>query len=92
MISIRGLQGEQTPDRLQAATDLSAKGKPPLQPGLVSRRNGSWLFGFSREQMPLDVNDKDVYFTVHTGSILKDTLLRASFSPKDMVYRGTPAL
>ena len=92
VISIRGLQGEYSPDRLTAGADLSAKGKPPIQPGLVQQRNNSWLFGFSKELLPLDTTDKDVLFNVRTGANLNASLVRATFSPKDMVYRGALAL
>jgi hypothetical protein len=92
VISMRGLAGEQTPDRLKAAAELSAKGKAALQPGLVSRRGGTWLCGFSREMMALDAGDKEVRFTVRTGADLTATLLRATFSPKEMIYRGGLAL
>jgi hypothetical protein len=92
VISVRGLEGNQSLDRLQTGTDLSAKGKPPIQPGLVRQRNNSWLFGFSKDLMPLTADDKDVQFTVRTGADLRSTLLRATFNPKEMIYRGTLAL
>ena len=59
---------------------------------MVSQRGNSWLFGFSKELMPLDEGDKDVQFTVHTGANLNATLLRASFNPKEMIYRRVLAL
>jgi hypothetical protein len=92
VISVRGLEGSYTPDHLKAGTDLSAKGKPPIQPGLVSQRNYSWVFGFSRDLLPLTVADKDVLFTVRIGASFTSTLLRATFSPKDMTYRGVLAI
>ena len=92
IISIRGLAGDYTPARLKAGTDLSAKGRSPLQPGIVARRNNTWLFGFSREMLPLNKDDRDVQFTVRIGENLSSTLLRASFSPKDMFYRDELAL
>jgi hypothetical protein len=92
VISVRGLAGEHALDRLAAASDLSAKGKPPIQAGLVRQRNNTYLFGFSKELMPLDARDKDVQFTVRTGANLTATLLRATFNPAEMIYRGTLAL
>lgn len=92
VIGIRGLEGNQTLDRLKAGSDLSAKGKAPLQPGLMSRRNGTYVFGFSRDLLPLDAGDKEVLFTVRTGSSLTAVLLRATFNPKEMIYRGVLAL
>jgi hypothetical protein len=92
IISIRGLAGDYTPARLKAGSDLTAKSRQPLQPGVVARRNNTWLFGFSRELLPLNKNDRDVQFTVRIGENLSDTLLRASFNPKDMIYRDELAL
>jgi|SRR6185437_8911652 len=92
VISVRGLEGEYSIDRLMDGSELSAKGKPAVQPGLVRQRNATWLFAFSKELMPLDVNDKDVQFVVHTGANLSMTLVRAVFNPKEMIYRGTLAL
>jgi hypothetical protein len=92
IISIRGLAGDYAPARLKAGCDLTAKGRPPLQPGLVARRNNTWLFGFSRELLPLNKDDRDVQFTVRIGKNLSDTLVRASFNPKEMIYRDELAL
>jgi hypothetical protein len=92
VISIRGLEGTQVLDKLEAGAELSAKGKPPVQAGVVAQRNNSYLFGFSRELMPITANDKEVLFIVRTGPDLKGTLVRATFNPKEMFYRGTLAL
>jgi hypothetical protein len=92
VISIRGLEGNQIPEQLKAGADLSAKGKAPLQPGLAGARNSTYVFGFSRDQLPLDTSDKEVVFTVRAGATLSSTLLRAVFNPKEMIYRGALAL
>jgi hypothetical protein len=92
VISVRGLEGGYSIDRLTEGSELSAKGKPAIQPGIVRQRNATWLFAFSKDLMPLDVNDKEVQFVVHTGANLSVTLLRATFNPKEMMYRGTLAL
>jgi hypothetical protein len=84
--------GFQRPLCDQAGSDLSAKGKPPIQVGLVRQRNNSWLFGFSKELLPLDATDKDVQFNVRTGANLANNLVHATFNPKDMTYRGALAL
>jgi hypothetical protein len=91
IISVRGLAGRHPLDRLATGSGLSAKGKPAIQAGLVRQRNNTYLFGFSKELMPLDSHDKDVQFTVRTGANLTETLLRATFNPAEMVYRGMPA-
>jgi hypothetical protein len=92
VISLRGLVQDQTLERLEQGAELSAKGKSPIQTGVVGQRNGTYLFGFSKELMPLDAGDKDVQFTIRTGPNLSATLVRAVFNPKDMIYRGTLAL
>jgi len=92
VISIRGLEGEYTPDRLAAGSDLSAKGKVPILPGLVRQRNSSYLFGFSKDLMPLTAGDKEVQFNVRTGARLTETLVHAVFNPKEMIYRGALAV
>jgi hypothetical protein len=92
IISIRGLAGDYAAARLRAGSDLKAKGRQPLQPGVVDRRNNTWLFGFSRELLPLTKKDRDVQFTVRIGENLSNTLVRASFDPKEMIYRGELAL
>ena len=92
IISIRGLEGTQVLDKLEAGAELSTKGKPPIQAGVVAQRNNSYLFGFSKELMPITVGDKEVLFIVRTGPDLKGTLVRATFTPKEMLYRGTVAL
>ncbi|HVW09699.1 MAG TPA: hypothetical protein VHC90_14015 [Bryobacteraceae bacterium] len=92
IISIRGLEGDYTASRLKAGAELTVKGRPPLQAGLVARRNNTWLFGFSREMLPLTTNDHDVQFSVRVGQNFSDTLVRATFNPKEMVYRDELAL
>jgi hypothetical protein len=92
VISIRGLEGTQTLDKLEAGAELSAKGKSPVQAGVVAQRNNSYLFGFNKELMPLRADDKEVLFIVRTGAELKGTLVRATFVPREMIYRGTVAL
>ncbi len=94
VISIRGLEGEYPLDRLEAGSDLSAKGKSPIQPGpgMVRARNNTILFSFSRELLPLESSDKEIQFNVRTGANLTNTLVHATFNPKDMLYRGMLAL
>ncbi|HEU5020389.1 MAG TPA: hypothetical protein VFT60_00815 [Bryobacteraceae bacterium] len=92
IISIRGLAGDYAAGRLRAGSELKAKDRPPLQPGIVDRRNNTWLFGFSRELLPLTKKDRDVQFTVRIGENLSDTLVRASFDPREMIYRGELAV
>ena len=92
VISIRGLEGTQVLDKLEAGAQLSAKGRQPAQAGVVAQRNNSYLFGFDKELMPITADDKEVLFIVRTGADLKGTLVRATFVPKEMIYRGAIAL
>jgi hypothetical protein len=92
VISIRGLEGTQVLDKLEAGAELSVKGKPATPAGVVAQRNNSYLFGFSKELLPITAADKEVLFIVRTGPDLKGTLVRATFTPKEMLYRGTLAV
>jgi len=72
---------------LQAAATLEARGKEPAQPGLVRlapKAVQTWLFGFSKDLLTIEPNDKEVQFVLHTALVS----LRAKFDPKAMVYRG----
>lgn len=77
-------------DKLKSSATLQARGKDPVQPGIVElTKDGSEiLFGFSRELFPLNATDKDLYFSLNTGQVS----LKAKFEPKDMVYRGQLAV
>ena len=53
-------------DRLKGLSSLEARGRDPVQAGLVTRQVGtgsSFLFGFSRELLPLETRDTDFLFT-----------------------------
>lgn len=78
-------------DDLQASATLEAQGKEPAGAGVVRRMTGSdstYLFGFSKELLPLTVKDREVVFTLHTRRVS----LKAKFQPKEMVYRGALAI
>jgi len=92
VISIRGLEATQSLDKLEAGAQLSVKGKSPVQAGVVAQRNSSYLFGFTRELIPITSDDKEVQFIVRTGPDLRGTLVRATFNPKEMMYRGSLSL
>ena len=72
VISVRGLEGDYSLERLASGSDLSAKGKPPVEAGLVRQRNNTYLFGFSKELMPLTAADSEVQFSVRTGANLRE--------------------
>lgn len=78
-------------EQLQASATLEAKGREPAQPGLVKpvpRMPGLYLFGFSKDLLPLSGRDREVVFTLRTALMS----VRAKFEPKDMLYRGELAL
>lgn len=77
--------------QLTASARLEAKGKPPVQPGVVepaARMPATWLFGFSRELLALDRDDSEVVFTLETAFVT----LRAKFEPKKMLFDGKLAI
>ena len=74
-------------DRLKGLSSLQSKGKDIVQAGVVTRQVGSgtsFLFGFSREMLPLDTRDTEIVFTTQLGRLV----VKAHFLPKEMLYRG----
>ena len=79
-------------DNLKSLTFLKPKDKEGLQPGLVlqqpSSGGGTYLFGFSKEMLPLTAADKEVTFTTRIGRLD----VKAKFNLKEMLYRGDLAV
>ena len=77
-------------DKLKSSATLQAKGRAPVQAGMVElTKDGSEvLFGFSKELFPLNATDRDLYFSLNTGEVS----LRAKFEPKEMMYHGQLAI
>jgi hypothetical protein len=78
-------------DRLKGLSSIRPKGRDVVQAGVVTRQIGtgsSFLFGFSRELLPLDTRDADISFTTQLGRLL----VKASFLPKEMLYHGELAV
>jgi hypothetical protein len=74
-------------EELQSSATLEAKGREPAQPGIVRpvpRTPGTYLFGFSKELLPLTANDREIAFTLKTALMS----VKAKFEPKEMLYRG----
>jgi hypothetical protein len=74
-------------DRLKDLSSLEARGRDPVQAGLVTRQvatGSSFLFGFSRELLPLEKRDTDFLFTTTLGRLV----VKAHFVPKEMLYHG----
>jgi hypothetical protein len=81
---------EQLVDWLKNSATLRAKGKDPVQAGVVATSRGGSivLFGFLKELLPLSEKDKEVTFALDTNQLA----LKAKFEPKEMMYRGKLAL
>jgi hypothetical protein len=78
-------------DNLKSFTILQPKGRDLVQAGMVERQPGSgssFLFGFSREMLPLTAADKEVLFSTRLGRLL----VKAKFSAKEMLYHGELAV
>src|ERR1035437_6060947 len=78
-------------DRLKGLSSLQPKGRDVVQAGVVARQVGtgsSFLFGFSREMLPLDTRDADILFTTQLGRLV----VKAHFAPKEMQYHGELAV
>src|SRR5664280_3188763 len=78
-------------DRLKGLSSLRPKGKDGVQAGVVARQVGtgsSFLFGFSREMLPLGTRDGDIVFTTQMGRLV----VKAGFLPKEMLYHGELAV
>ena len=76
---------------LQGAATLEATGHEPAQAGIVRRLAGtqtSYLFGFSKDLLPLTGKEKEVLFILHTARVS----VREKFEPKNMIYRGKLAV
>ena len=78
-------------DRLKGLSSLQPKGRDTVQAGVVARQVGtgsSFLFGFSRELLPLDARDAEIVFTTQLGRLV----VKAHFLPKEMQYHGELAV
>ena len=89
--SVSRRQEQDDLDRLKGLSSLQPKGRDPVQAGVVARQIGtgsSFLFGFSREMLPLDSRDTDILFTTPLGRLV----VKAHFLPKEMLYHGELAV
>jgi hypothetical protein len=78
-------------DSLKSLSSLEARGRDPVQAGMVTRQvatGSSFLFGFSRELLPLETRDTDFLFTTTLGRLV----VKAHFVPKEMLYHGQLAV
>jgi hypothetical protein len=78
-------------DRMKGLSSLQVKGKELVQAGVVARQvssGSSFLFGFSRELLPLAAHDPEVSFSSRLGRLV----VKARFLPKEMLYHGDLAV
>jgi hypothetical protein len=79
-------------ENLKSLSSLQAKGKELVQAGVVQHQvattGASFLFGFSRELLPLDGDDKEVLFSTQLGNLA----VKARFISKEMLYHGQLAV
>jgi hypothetical protein len=87
---ISGSSSDESYDALKQVTSLQAKGKDPIQPGIIqpdSKDTSTLLFGFL--QQLVDVSDaKLLSFSTAMGPLQ----VKARFNPKEMQYRGELAV
>lgn len=80
-------------EHLKYATSLIPKNGSSVQPGIVLRQPSSsktsLLFGFSRELLPLSLDEKEVLFVTRLRGT---TDIRVKFELHAMKYRGELAL
>jgi hypothetical protein len=80
---------DETLDRIQAGTTLQAKGRDPVEAGIVRRtRIGSILFGFLKDQLRLTPDDREIVFALNTQQVS----LKTKFDTKEMTYHGKLAV
>lgn len=77
-------------EMLTAGATLEARGRDPVGAGVVRRSptDEGWLFGFSKDLLPLSASDKDILFTLKAGPMA----VKAKFEPKSMIYNGAFAI
>jgi hypothetical protein len=76
---------------LQGAATLVVTGRDPAGAGIVRRLAGSqnsYLFGFSKDLLPLSGNEKEVVFELRTARVS----VKEKFELKNMIYHGKLAV
>lgn len=81
-----GVDQQEILDWLKNGASLRVKSKESVEAGVIRPARGGEviLFGFSKELLPLSVNDREVVFTLDTDQFA----LKAKFDPREMIYRG----
>lgn len=78
-------------EALSVGATLEARGKEPAGAGIVRaapRTADTYLFGFSKDLLPLTAADREVVFILRTGLME----VKAKFELREMIYRGKLAL
>ena len=78
-------------ENLKSLSSLQAKGRELVQAGVVQQQaaaGASYLFGFSKELLPLDGDDKEVLFSTQVGNLA----VKAKFVLKEMLCHGRLAV
>jgi hypothetical protein len=85
-----GVDQQEILDWLKNGASLRVKSKESVEAGAIRPARGGEviLFGFSRELLPLSVNDREVVFILDTDQFA----LKAKFDPREMIYRGKLAI
>jgi hypothetical protein len=81
--------GKEMQERIKQGTSLRPKGRVAISPARVENAgDGLMLFLFTKEAIPLSLDDKEVDFTTHLGPLE----VKAKFVLKEMKYRGKLAV
>jgi len=86
-----GEDSEPNLDNLKALSSLQVKGKDLVQAGVVRRQASTTnliLFGFAKDMLSIDKKDSEVDFSTQMGRLI----VKARFSPKEMLYHGVLAV
>lgn len=81
--------GREMQERMKQGASLQPKGRSAIAPARVENAgDGLILFFFTKEAIPLSLEDKEVAFTTHLGPLE----VKAKFLLKEMKYRGKLAV
>jgi len=82
---------KRTLDNLKQMTDLTPKGREPVQPDVVQQMTPGgtyFLFGFSKTFLDFGKKDHEVAFSTQLGKLI----VKAKFDPSEMLYHGALAV
>lgn len=81
-------QGKHKMNLQNSAATLQARGRDPVDAGVIQPKKDFIICGFSKELLPLGPKDREIVFTLET----EQYSIRTRFDPKEMIYRGKLAL